>query len=134
MARVVAVGNRAGAGGACEQGGEVMNAIQMSAKLYEFRDAARSLLGAHYQRDMDLWAIAIKGMADADQCSNLAAATKMAREADGFGAIVVLAAYVEMVEPCALAREAEGVPAPVMPVCDQCGAAHAPGQNSLCAA
>lgn len=26
------------------------------------------------------------------------------------------------------------VSAPVTPACDQCGAAHAPGQNSLCAA
>ena len=26
------------------------------------------------------------------------------------------------------------VAAPAMPACDQCGAAHAPGQNSLCAA
>ena len=76
-----------------------MNTIQMAAKLYECRDAARSLLGAHYKRDMNLWALAIKGVADADKCSELAAANKMARGADGFGAIVVLAAYVEMAEP-----------------------------------
>lgn len=78
-----------------------MNAIQMVAKLYECRDSARSLLGTHYKRDMDLWALAIKGVATADKCSELAAATKMAREADGFGAIVILAAYVEMEEPTA---------------------------------
>ena len=76
-----------------------MNALQMAAKLYECRDAARSLLGAHYKRDMDLWATAIRGVADSDKTSELAAATKMAREADGFGAIVILAAYTEMADP-----------------------------------
>jgi hypothetical protein len=76
-----------------------MNAVQIAAKLYECRDAARSLLGAHYKRDMDMWAIAIRALAERDKCSDLNAATKMAREADGFGAIVVLAACVEMTEP-----------------------------------
>jgi len=76
-----------------------MNAIQMAAKLYECRDAARSLLGTHYKRDMELWALAITGVAASDKCSELAAANKMAKEAGGFGAIVVLAAYVEMAEP-----------------------------------
>lgn len=74
-------------------------AVKMAAKLYECRDAARNLLGAHYKRDMDLWAIAIRGVADADKCSEMVAAMKMAKEADGFGAIVILAACVEMTEP-----------------------------------
>ena len=78
-----------------------MNAIQVAAKLYECRDAARSLLGAHYRRDMELWSIAIKGVAASDKCSEIMAAHKMAAEAGGFGAIVVLAAYVEMTEPTA---------------------------------
>lgn len=76
-----------------------MNAIQIAAKLYDCRDAARSLLGAHFKRDMDLWATAIRGEAQTTGCTELAAAQAMAREAGGFGAIVVLAAYVEMVEP-----------------------------------
>jgi hypothetical protein len=76
-----------------------MNVIQIAAKLYECRDAARSLLGAHYKRDMDMWAIAIRAVAERDKCSELSAAQKMARETDGFGAIVVLAACVEMTEP-----------------------------------
>lgn len=76
-----------------------MNAIHLASKLYDCRDAARSLLGAHFKRDMDLWAIAIRGEAQAKNCTELAAAQTMAREAGGFGAIVVLAAYVEMVEP-----------------------------------
>jgi hypothetical protein len=74
-------------------------AIAITAKLYECRRAARSLLGAHYTRDMALWATAIRGVAAADKSSELAAASKMASEADGFGAVVVLAAYVEMTEP-----------------------------------
>lgn len=76
-----------------------MNAIQIAAKLYDCRDAARSLLGAHFKRDMDLWATAIRGEAQTKECTELAAAQAMAREAGGFGAIVVLAAYVEMVAP-----------------------------------
>lgn len=73
--------------------------VRMAAQLYQARDAARSLLGAHYKRNMTLWAVAIKGAAASDRCSELAAALQMAREADGFGAIVVLAAFVEMTEP-----------------------------------
>jgi hypothetical protein len=72
---------------------------KMAARLYECRDAARSLLGAHYAQDMALWAMAIRGTAQTDGCSELAAATKMAKETDGFGAIVVMAAFVEMTEP-----------------------------------
>jgi hypothetical protein len=74
-------------------------AVKIAAKLYECRDAAKSLLGAHYARDMELWARAIRGVATAEKDTEVAAATKMAREADGFGAIVILAAYVEMTEP-----------------------------------
>jgi hypothetical protein len=58
-----------------------------------------TLFGTHNQRDMDLWAMAIRGVAETDKCSDLAAATKMAKDADGFGAIVILAAYVEMAGP-----------------------------------
>lgn len=72
---------------------------RMAAQLYECRDAARSLLGAHYKRDMGGWAMAIRGVAVSDGTTELAAAQKMAKEADGFGAIVVLAAFVEMTEP-----------------------------------
>lgn len=75
------------------------DAVRLAAKLYECHEAARSLLGAHFKRDMALYATAIKGVAAADKCTEIAAAQKMAREAGGFGAIVVLAAYVEMVEP-----------------------------------
>lgn len=75
------------------------NAIQLAAKLYECRNAARSLLGEHFKRDMGLWAIAIRGEAEAKKCTELAAATGMAKEAGGFGAIVILAAYTEMADP-----------------------------------
>ena len=74
-------------------------AVKMASRLYECRDTARNLLGAHYQRDMELWGIAIHDQADADNCSELAAATKMAKDTNGFGMIIILAAYVEMVEP-----------------------------------
>jgi hypothetical protein len=75
------------------------NAIQLAAKLYECRNAARSLLGAHYKRDMALWATAIRSEAQTKKCSELAAATDMAKEAGGFGAITILAAFTEMADP-----------------------------------
>lgn len=90
-------------------------AVKMAEKLYTCRDTARNLLGAHYQRDMELWGIAIRGQADADKCSELAAATKMAKDTDGFGTIIILAAYVEMVEPSNNVVEAAGASAPVAP-------------------
>ena len=83
---------------------QVEQAVKISAQLYECRDAAKRLLGAHYQRDMDLWAMAIRGVAETDKCSDVAAATKMAKDADGFGAIVILAAVVEMTEHYTAAR------------------------------
>lgn len=76
-------------------------ATMMAAKLYECRKAAKSLLGAHFGRDMALWAKAIRGVAADDKTTELVAATKMAREAGGFGAVVILAAAVEMIEPSA---------------------------------
>jgi hypothetical protein len=74
-------------------------AVTITAQLYECRRAARSLLGTHYKRDMDLWAKAIRDGALQVGVSELAVATSIARKTDGFGAIVVLAAYVEMTEP-----------------------------------
>jgi hypothetical protein len=74
-------------------------AIAITAKLYECRRAARSLLGAHYKRDMDLWATSIRDGAKLVGVSELAVAQAIARKTDGFGALIVLAAYVEMMEP-----------------------------------
>jgi hypothetical protein len=73
--------------------------VKMASQLYQCRDAARTLLGDNYRRDMELWATAIKGVAEVDKCSELAAATKMAAEGGPFGAITILAAFVEMTEP-----------------------------------
>ena len=75
-----------------------MNRVQLSAKLYDCRDAAKRLLGEHFKRDMDLWEIAIRRIAESRQSSNLNAAMALAKEADGFGAIVILSAFVEMTE------------------------------------
>ena len=88
---------------------ETEQATRLAAKLYECRDAARRLLGAHYKRDMDLWAIAIRGDAEQKKCSDLEAATDIANKAGGFGAIVVLAAYVEMAEPSNLNSPTDSV-------------------------
>lgn len=75
-----------------------MNAIQIAAKLYECRDAARRLLGDHFDRDMALYAKAIRGIAATKGCTELSAAQGMAKECGGFGAIAILAAFVEMTE------------------------------------
>lgn len=37
-----------------------MNKIQIAAKLYDCRDTAKRVLGAHFKRDMELWAKAIR--------------------------------------------------------------------------
>ncbi|MDI3260309.1 MAG: hypothetical protein QJR02_11495 [Sinobacteraceae bacterium] len=77
-----------------------MNTVQLAAAMYQCRDAARTLLGVHYARDMDLWAQTIRLEAERLKCSELAAALRMSRETpDGFRTIVILAAAVEMSEP-----------------------------------
>lgn len=82
-------------------------AVRVAAKLYECRDAARRLLGAHYERDMSLWARVIRGVAAEACVGELAAAQKIAGAEGGMGAVMVLAAYVEMTEPSGAAKVAQ---------------------------
>jgi hypothetical protein len=74
-------------------------AIKVAAKLYECRDTARSLLGAHYAGDMAKWGKLIAALSKKRECTELAAAQELANEAGGMGAVFILAAYVELSEP-----------------------------------
>ncbi len=72
--------------------------IKMAAKLYECRDAAKTLLGGQYAPKMRQWGEVISGKARESGCSELAAAVALAKDADGFCAMVIMAAVVEMTE------------------------------------
>lgn len=81
----------------------MQNAIQMTARLYEARDAMRVLLAERYQERIQPLTVVIQRVAYERQISALSAATSIAKEAQEQGeinsAVLVLAAYVEMVEP-----------------------------------
>jgi hypothetical protein len=74
-----------------------MNTLQIAAEMLRCRDAARTLLGTHYERDMKLWAQTIRLEAERLKCSDISAAFRLSREnSDGFRTIVIFAAAVEM--------------------------------------
>ncbi len=78
-----------------------MNKVQMAAKLYECRDAAKTLMGEKYETEIAKFSSLIAAQAKRDGSSELSAATDLAAKAGGFGAVYILAAYVELVEPSA---------------------------------
>lgn len=71
----------------------------ITARLYDCRRTAQTLLGARYDQDMKALAKEIQRVSDEKNISTLAAATSLARGLSGHGQIVVLAAFVEMTEP-----------------------------------
>lgn len=74
--------------------------IQMAARLYEARDAARRLLGAKYPATIQPLVAGLQRLADATTEGNvLSAAIRAARNLTGTDALLVLAAAVECVEP-----------------------------------
>lgn len=77
--------------------------IQMAAKLYEMRDAAKSLLGERYADEMAEYGKVIRILAKRRGISELAAATAMSKDASlsALGVLKVMAAVVEMTEPSA---------------------------------
>lgn len=82
-------------------------ATRLAAKLYECRDAARTLLGDKYHDRMAEYERVIRGVA-AERCIGLVeAGTEIATKSGGvFMAVLVLAATVEAIEP---SNEALGV-------------------------
>jgi hypothetical protein len=79
--------------------------IRIAAKLYEARDAVRTLLGDKYHEKMKIGMDALQTLCDEEGISPLVAATRTAnmfdREGRGAAALLVLAAAVEMLEPSA---------------------------------
>jgi hypothetical protein len=76
------------------------NVVQIAAKLYECRDAARTILGDKYQERMREYGDSIRSVAAAKECSELEAG-KMLADAGGGGVatVLMLAATVEIIEP-----------------------------------
>ena len=75
-------------------------AIKVAARLYECRDAAKSVLGEGYHERMKAYGQTVKSAANAMGCSDIAAATTLSNKAGGgMAAIFYLAAVVEMTEP-----------------------------------
>lgn len=73
--------------------------VRMAARLYECRDSAKTLMGAKYPTEIAKFSQLIAAQAKRDGCSELSAATDLAAKAGGFGAVYIMAAYVELVEP-----------------------------------
>ncbi len=78
--------------------------VRMTAQLYEARDAARNLLGDKYAVRMAEMGAAIKHVAGLKEIKELSAAIELAKQTSGFGVLIVLAAYVEMMEPMERAK------------------------------
>jgi hypothetical protein len=75
------------------------NKVKMAAQLYQYRDAARSMLGGEYATRMAEMGAAIKHVAGVKGISDMSAAIELAQQTSGFGTVIVLAAVVELTEP-----------------------------------
>ena len=74
---------------------------RMIAKLYECRDAARTLLGEKYPARMAEYGKEIRAIAINKEISDIKAAMLLASVPDpsGIGSVLYLAAAVELIEP-----------------------------------
>ncbi|KLD65455.1 hypothetical protein [Dyella japonica] len=88
---------------------EMKQAVEITAKLYRIRDAAKFMLGDKYKAEMAEWRQAIEQVAAARQVTPLGAATllgkKLIQEGSEYAFLSVMAAYVEMAEPSIEATE-----------------------------
>lgn len=77
--------------------------IQMAAKLYECRDAARTLLGPRFPAVMAEYGALVRELAAADKAELMPTAIKICKGADvdAHTQILVFAAAVELMEPSA---------------------------------
>jgi hypothetical protein len=74
--------------------------IKLAAKLYETRDAVKSMLGPKYAEKMDELGGCIEMIANKKKCSDAAAAALLAEaSADGMATILIMAALAERLEP-----------------------------------
>lgn len=74
--------------------------VKMAAKLYECRDAARSILGEKYPERMMEYGDLVRRLAAADGCGEIDAGTRLAKSAgNAIQVMLVMAATVEIIEP-----------------------------------
>jgi hypothetical protein len=79
-----------------------MNKVQIAAKLYEYRDSVRFILGTRYPAKMAELGEVIREVAKAGAESELAAAMRIAKgENEPQLTMLLMAAFVEMTEPSA---------------------------------
>jgi hypothetical protein len=80
-------------------------AIRITAKLYETRDAARRLWGSEYQNRITPYRGYIKMAMDKFNLDETQATMKLVKQLqdkdaeNGFGVMLIFAAYVEIMEP-----------------------------------
>ena len=75
------------------------NPVQIAAKLYECRDAAKFLLGDKYHERMAAYGEIVKSTANAMECGEIKAAMTLASKNGGMAAMLYMASVVEMTEP-----------------------------------
>lgn len=75
--------------------------VEIAAKMYECRTAARSILGDKYQDKMRELAQVVMAVAERDQCNPIVAGATVIKTAglEGMQSLMLMAAVVEMVEP-----------------------------------
>lgn len=78
-----------------------MNAIQLTAKLYECRDAAKVLCGDKYQERMQQLGQYIAKVAEREKQNEVSVALAMCKgcSLEGADVALVMAAAVELIEP-----------------------------------
>jgi hypothetical protein len=75
-------------------------AVKLTAKLYKYRDTAKSIFGDQYYNRMAAYGQTVKSTANALGCNELSAATTLAKKASSeIAALCYLASVVEMTEP-----------------------------------
>lgn len=75
--------------------------VALAAQMYEFRSAARRLLGDKFQARMEERARVIRAVAKRDHCNDIVAGATVIKEAGLYGmdSLLLMAAVVEMTEP-----------------------------------
>ena len=75
--------------------------VETTAKMYECRDVARTILGDRFKPSMAELEKAIRAVAKRDKCHNIVAGATVIKEArlEGMESLMLMAAIVEMVEP-----------------------------------
>lgn len=77
-----------------------MNSFQIASRLYDCRDAARTVLGESYPGRIQERGQVVRELATRNQCGVLEAGKQLAASAEaGMDALLTLAAVVELIEP-----------------------------------